>query len=250
MNLTRQTALVTGGSSGIGLALAGALRARGSRVLICGRDDTKLVEAARLVPGLETVRCDLSREDGLNALVEEVQTRFGGLSLLINNAAVQLNYVFPNTDPSATAMNVKEELAININAPIILTARLLPFLSEQPESAVVNLSSGLALAPKKSAAVYCASKAGLRTFTKALRYQLEDAERGVRVVEVMLPLVATPMTQGRGNPRLKLSPERVAREVLAGLEAGRSDIRVGGVKAFMWLHRLTPGLVERLFRNS
>lgn len=250
MNLTRQTALVTGGSSGIGLALARALRERGSRVLVCGRDDARLAEAARLVPGLETVRCDLGVERDMDALVEAVRVRLGGLSLLINNAAVQLNYVFPEADPETAAMNINEELTINLNAPIILTVRLLPFLCEQPESAVVNLTSGLALAPKKSAAVYCASKAGLRAFTKALRYGLEDAKLGVRAVEVMLPLVDTPMTQGRGNPRLKLSPERVAREVLAGLEAGHSEIRVGGVKAFMGVYRLAPGLAERLFRDS
>ena len=250
MNLAQQTALVTGGGSGIGLALARALRERGSRVLICGRDEARLAEAARLVPGLETVRCDLDVEGDVNALFEAVQTRLGGLSLLVNNAAVQYNYTFPNADPEATIMHIDKELAVNLNAPLRLTARLLPLLAKQPESAIVNLTSGLALAPKKSAAVYCASKAGLRTFTKALRYQLEDAKLGVRVVEVMLPLVDTPMTHGRGNPRLKLSPERVARVVLAGLEADRNEIRIGGTKAFGWLHRLAPGLAEQLLRNS
>lgn len=250
MNLARQTVLVTGGSSGIGLALARSLRERGSRVLICGRDEAKLAQAASRVPGLETVSCDLGLESDLDVLVEAVHAQLGGLSLLVNNAAVQYNYTFPDADPEAIPVNIREELAINLNAPISLTAQLLPLLANQADSAVVNLTSGLALAPKKSAAVYCASKAGLRTFTKALRYQLEDAKLGVRVVEVMLPLVATPMTEGRGNPRLKLRPERVAREVLAGLEVDRKEIRVGGAKAFGWLHRLAPGVAERLLRNS
>lgn len=250
MNLARQTVLITGGSSGIGLALTRALRERGSRVLVCGRDEAKLAGVARMVPGLETVRCDLGEEGDVDALVEVVQTRLGELSLLINNAAVQLNYTFPDTDPEVTVTNIKQEMDINLSAPIRLTAQLLPLLAEQPESAVVNLTSGLALAPKKSAAVYCASKAGLRAFTKALRYQLEDARLNVRAVEVMLPLVDTPMTQGRGNPRLKLSPERVAREVLTGLAADRSEIRVGGAKAFGWLYRLAPSLAEQLLRNT
>ena len=205
MNLARQTVLVTGGSSGIGLALARALQERGSRVLICGRDEAKLAEVARMVPRIETVRCDLGDEGDLDALVEVVQTRLGKLSLLVNNAAVQFNHTFPDTDPEVTATNIKQEVNINLSAPLRLTAQLLPLLAEQPESAVVNLTSGLAMAPKKSAAVYCASKAGLRAFTKVLRYQLEDAKLNVRAVEVMLPLVDTPagsrQSQAQAQPR-------------------------------------------------
>jgi short-subunit dehydrogenase involved in D-alanine esterification of teichoic acids len=209
MNLARQTVLVTGGSSGIGLALARALQERGSRVLICGRDEGQARRGARMVPRIETVRCDLGDEGDLDTLVEVVQTRLGGSPCSSTTPPCSSTYTFPDTDPEVTVTNIKQEVDINLSAPIRLTAQLLPLLAKEPESAVVNLTSGLALAPKKSAAVYCASKAGLRAFTKALRYQLEDAKLNVRAVEVMLPLVDTPMTQGRGNPRLKLSPERV-----------------------------------------
>jgi short-subunit dehydrogenase involved in D-alanine esterification of teichoic acids len=117
---------------------------------------------------------------------------------------------------------------------------------------VVNVTSGLALAPKMTGAVYSATKAGLRTFTKALRYQMEavwrDGGPDVRAVEAMLPLVDTPMTAGRG--RRKISGSAAAREILRGLDRERDEIYVGAARALRLLHRLLPGAAERLFRNS
>lgn len=250
MRLSGHTVLITGGGSGVGLALARALHERGNHVLICGRDPKRLARAAKELPGLEAIRCDLAEENDIQALVETVKTRAPDLSLLINNAAVQFNYLFTDTLPEKTACDVRVELATNLAAPMVLSAHLLPLLARQPEAALVNLTSGLALAPKKSAAVYCASKAGLRTFTKALRYGVEDAGWKVRVVEVMLPLVDTAMTEGRGNPRLKLSPECTASDILRGLAKNQVEVRVGGAKAFAALHRLLPHLAERVFRDS
>jgi short-subunit dehydrogenase involved in D-alanine esterification of teichoic acids len=187
---------------------------------------------------------------GVQTLVEAIQARAPELSILINNAAVQLTYAFPDIPSKDADSKLRLELSTNLVAPLLLSAYLLPLLAEQPEAALVNLTSGLALAPKKSAAVYCASKAGLRTFTKALRYQVEDAGWNVRVVEATLPLVDTPMTAGRGSARLKLSPEQVAREILRGLAKNRKDVRVGGVKAFAALYRPSPASAERVLRNS
>lgn len=250
MRLSGQTALITGGSSGVGLALARALHARGNRVFICGRDQERLTRSAKELPGLETICCDLAQETGVQTLVEAIQARAPELNILINNAAVQLTYTFPDIPSKDADSKIRLELSTNLVAPLLLSAYLLPLLAKQPEAALVNLTSGLALAPKKSAAVYCASKAGLRTFTKALRYQVEDAGWNVRVVEAMLPLVDTPMTAGRGSSQFKLSPERVAGEVLQDLARNRMDIKVGGVKAFAGLYRLLPGMAERVFRNS
>jgi uncharacterized oxidoreductase len=116
-----------------------------------------------------------------------------------------------------------------------------------PEAAIVNVSSILAISPKRSAPVYCATKAAVRSFTQALRYQLAEQAPHIRVVEVAPPIVDTAMTTGRG--RRKLRPEQVAAEALRGIEADRVEIAVGATKAVRWIYRLSPTVVEWPLRN-
>jgi uncharacterized oxidoreductase len=130
----------------------------------------------------------------------------------------------------------------------MLSAGLLPLLARQPSAAILNITSGLALAPKKSSPVYCATKAGLRSFTRALRYQCEDALPHVHVVEALPPLVDTAMTHGRG--RGKISPEACAAEIVAGLKAGRREIHVGKAKLLRAVIRLSPALGYRIMRDG
>ena len=129
-----------------------------------------------------------------------------------------------------------------------LTTLCLPLLRQQPQSTIVNVSSGLAIAPKSSAPVYCATKAALHIFSKALRYQMEDAAPNIAVVEAILPLVDTNMTRGRGKE--KISPEKVAKEIFEGMERNHHEIYVGKVKLFVLIHRVLPQLAERILRNS
>ena len=119
-------------------------------------------------------------------------------------------------------------------------------LLRQPESAIVNVSSGLGLVPKQSAPVYCATKAGLHIFSKALGYQL--AHTGVRVMEVIPPLVDTPMTAGRG--RNKLSPEQLVDEFLRGFARNQREINIGKVGLLRLIQRISPALADRILKNS
>lgn len=112
----------------------------------------------------------------------------------------------------------------------------------------MNVSSGLALAPKASAPVYCATKAAVRSFTKALRYQCEDAAPNVAVVEAIMALVDTDMTQGRGAR--KMSAHDAAAEVVRGLQRGAPEIWVGRTRLLKTLLRLAPGVAERMMRNG
>lgn len=165
--------MVTGGGSGVGFEMARAFRERGSRVAIVGRDDEKLRGAAEGLGGAAFVRADLSDEADLRRLVGEVRGAIGGLSILVNNAAVQLNYDWAEAE--GVVRDADFEVRTDLLAPMKLTALALPLLREHPQSAVVNLTTGLALAPEGTAAVYCGAKAGLRVFGKALRYQMKDA---------------------------------------------------------------------------
>jgi uncharacterized oxidoreductase len=247
MRLSDHKVLITGGSAGIGLALARAFTSRGNRVLIAARGADRLHAAARGVPDLQVATCDVRREDQLRQLIERAGAALGGLSILVNNAGIQRNDKYGETDEETVLTHVDDEIGVNLTALVKLSALAIPLLSREPESAIVNVSSVLALAPKQSAPIYCASKAAVRSFTKALRYQLEQRAPAVRVVEVLPPMVDTAMTRGRAGP--KMPPHEVADAVLAALEADRTEVLPGRARAFARLFRVLPGRAERLMRG-
>jgi uncharacterized oxidoreductase len=263
MNFSGRSVLVTGATSGVGLALAQAFAARGARVVVHGRDLDRLAAVAAEVDGL-VVEADLADPKGPAHLARETLSVVAArgwpdLSVVVNNAAVQRNYLFSEREPNDVAHDIAHEITVDLVAPVEVAARLLPALRETARasgapSAIVNVTSGLALAPKKTAAVYCAAKAGLRSFSKALRYQMEDevAVGGptVLIVEAMLPLVDTPMTARRETRMEKIPPERAAAEILNGVESGRTEIGVGKAHVFYQLHRWLPGVAERMLRDG
>lgn len=130
----------------------------------------------------------------------------------------------------------------------VLSTGLLPHLRQLPCAAIVNITSGLALAPKRSAPVYCATKAAVRAFTRALRYQCQDAAPHIRVIDTVMALVDTDMTQGRGGS--KISAAEAATAVITGMRRGADEISVGNVKLLRTIMRLSPTLGYRMVRNG
>lgn len=245
MKLSGNTVLVTGGGSGIGLALAKAF-ARHSRntVIVCGRNAQKLEAVHAENPAIATLPCDIASDQDQQRLIEVLTQKYPNLNLLVNNAGIQHSFSFADTR-SHTDL-VEEEVNINFLAHVKLTDRLLPVLMRQPRAAIVNVTSALAVVPKRSAPVYCATKAAMHTFTKALRYQLETTP--VRVFEIIPALVETEMTKGRG--KRKMTPEALAAEALRGIESDRYEIPIEKTKILFALHRLLPSVAERMLKNG
>lgn len=248
MKLSGHTVLVTGGSAGVGLSLAREFYQQGNRVIICGRSPEKLAQAKAEMNDIETIQCDLAKDDDIRNLVNVINTKFPDLSLLVNNAGVQLNYKFTEIDPEQALKDIDWETQINFNAMVKLIILCLPLLRKQQESAIVNVSSGLALTPKTSAPIYCATKAAVHIFSQSLRYQMEDNADNVAVFEAILPIVDTDMTKGRGTG--KISPKQVADEVLNAISKNNYEINVGKVKLLVWINRFAPWLAKRILRGS
>jgi len=242
MRLNGNTVLITGGGSGIGLALARAFADKDNKVIVCGRNPEKL-EATRLAnPHIDVLVCDISRDQDQQRLVGHVTQHYPNLNILINNAGIQHNYAF--SDGEDHARRIENEVNINFVAHLKLIDLMLPHLMKRPSAAIVNVTSALALVPKQDAPVYCATKAAMHNFTKTLRYQMENTS--VKVFEIIPPLVDTEMTAGRGSG--KISPERLTMESLRGISSDNYEIRIGKAKILFALNRLLPSVAEKIVR--
>lgn len=233
--------LLTGASSGIGAHLCDLLVERGHTVIALSRTARAMADRA----GLIAVDCDLADPDAVIRAFGEIAEAHPDIRVAINNAAFQ--YGVPLTDPGFDPAPMAAEVAINLVAPALIAHRMLPaMLRSGVPSAFVNVSSGLAFFPKRNTALYCATKAGLHSFSQSLRYQLEGGN--VRVIEAILPLVDTPMTAGRGSG--KLDARDAARAILAGVASGRDEIYVGKARLLKILGGIAPALPRAILKRS
>jgi uncharacterized oxidoreductase len=238
MQLADKTALVTGGSDGIGLAIARELKAAGTSVIVVGRDAGRLASAR--AEGFEAIEADLAGEAGCTALLDALGDR--SIDIVINNAG--MGSAFDANAPVDLAATDKC-IFLNLNAPIRLIVGLLDRLKAQPTAMIVNVTSGLAIAPNAGSPVYCATKAGLRSFTMALRAQLRDTS--VHVLEVLPPVVETRMTAG--NDHKKLPAAECARQVVAAMAAGRDEANVGMTRWLRVAYSVSPAVARRIMLN-
>ncbi len=236
MRLQGKTALVTGGTDGIGAQLIRQLKDKGVTVITSGRNPERC--AATRGDGFDVIEADLSTPAGVEALIAGLGSR--DLDILVNNAGVQTDYDFRSG--AVDLPGAESTILLNLNAPVQIIARLLPGLRGRPEALIVNVTSGLAIAPNAGSPVYCGSKAGLRSYTLAIRHQLQGT--GVKVLEALPPLVDTRMTAGRGEN--KMSAKECARQIVAGMERGTETISVGMVKLLQVVHSISPALARRI----
>lgn len=197
MNLTGNTILITGGGSGIGRGLAEALHAEGNQVIISGRRRHMLDQTTAANPGMKALELDIEDPAAIRAFAAKAIAAFPSLNVLINNAGIMRPEKLHSQQPDlADATSI---VTINLLGPIRLTAALLPHFQKQPHATVINVSSGLAFLPLSLTPTYCATKAGLHSYTQSMRYQLRATT--IEVLELVPPYVATDLMSGASDPR-------------------------------------------------
>lgn len=199
MDLTGNTILVTGGGSGIGAALAGALHDMGNRVIVAGRRPDALRDVARRHPGIECLRLDQADPASVAAVAAEVARRWPALNVLINNAGIVAVEDLAAPDPET----ISAVCSTNLIGPLQLTAHLLPVLRGRPRAAIVNVSSALAFVPLAALPTYSAAKAALHSYTESLRFQLRDSL--IQVIELPPPRVYTSAAETRDGAGVELA---------------------------------------------
>jgi 3-oxoacyl-[acyl-carrier protein] reductase len=193
--LKGKVAIVTGGSRGIGLAIARALVAEAVQVAITGRDQRYLSAARSKIeaagPGaVETLRADVRHAAEVDAAVSATVSRFGGLDILINNAGVGVFKDVADMSPEEWS----EVIDTNLTGVFNMCRAALPHLRRRGHGFIINISSLAGKNPFSGAAAYCASKAGLNAFSEALMQEVRYD--GVRVSYVMPGSVATGFSGG------------------------------------------------------
>ena len=219
MKTTGNTILITGGGTGIGLAFAKRFAARGNEIIICGRRAEPLLATKSELPTLNTIQCDVSTPENRTALAEEIVAKFPALNVLVNNAGVANRHA-PIPQPQDWSSH-RQELTINLEAPMHPTMLLAPHLAKSPSGALINVSSGLALVPMGAAQTYCLSKAALHSFSQTLRYQLKTTS--LDVIEVIPPLV----NSGAAGTQHGVDLDAFADSIFERMEKGESEIGFG-----------------------
>lgn len=231
MKTSGNTVLITGGATGIGFALAEAFLERDNTVIICGRREQRLLKAQEKHPELNIKVCDVADPSCRNELFEWTEVNFPETNILVNNAGIQRHIDF--TAGTEHLLAGENEIRVNLEAPIFLSALFIPLLSVKSHAAIVNVSSGLGFFPAVGMPVYSSTKAALHMFSVTLRHQLSPT--CIRVFEAVAPYIPDTELNLEGRKKSGVmnlnsvapTSAEYAKAVLDGIKANEYEIGYG-----------------------
>lgn len=215
MNISGNTVFIPGSTSGIGLALALALQARGNTVIIGGRRKELLDEVTSAHPGLGAVQIDVADPVSITAAAQEVLADYPDLNVLIGMAGIMQTEDWHR--PESFLESAEAVVTTNLLGLIRLIAAFIEHLQTRPASTIVTVSSGLGFAPLKVTPSYNASKAAVHMLTESLRLQLADTS--VELKELVPPSVATDLMPGQRDSSFAMPLDEFVGEVVGILES-------------------------------
>ncbi|MFD7467911.1 SDR family oxidoreductase [Streptomyces tendae] len=228
MNISGNTIFIPSSTSGIGLALALALRAKGNTVIVGGRRTELLERIAAAHPGIDTVQIDVADPASVASATKQVLAGHPDLNVLVAMAGVM--HVEDWRDPASFLTTAESTVTTNVLGPIRLIAALVEHLQTRPDATIMTVSSGLAFTPLKVTPSYNASKAAIHMLSESLRLQL--AGTSVKVMELEPPSVRTALLPGQEDNELAMPLDEFIAEVVDLIEArpDAEEIQVERVK--------------------
>jgi uncharacterized oxidoreductase len=228
MNITGNTIFIPGSTSGIGLALALRLQARGNTVIVGGRRADVLERIAAEHPGIDTVRIDTADPESVAAAAKDVLARHPDLNVLVAMAGIMR--IEDWHDPATFLSSAEDVITTNVLGPIRLIGAFIEHLRAQSDATIITVSSGLGFTPLRVTPSYNASKAAIHMLSESLR--LQYAGSSVRITELVPPSVRTDLLPGQRESEFAMPLEEFADEVMALLEAAPDarEVQVERVK--------------------
>lgn len=243
MKTSGNTILITGGGSGIGAALAQHWHDAGNVVIVAGRRRAALDETIAGRERMHGVELDVESEASVADFAARVLRDFPALNVLVNNAGIMK---IEPIDRKRDLADAEATVTTNLLGPIRLIDALVEHLSAQRDAAIVNVTSGLAFVPLVDAAVYCATKAALHSYTVSLR----DALKGkVEVIELAPPGVQTTLTPGQENRPGYMPLDAFIEETLAGFATQPTPPEIAVERAKMLRSAEAEGRFEATFQG-
>lgn len=242
MKQSNQKVLITGGGSGIGLALAKKFLSNNNTVIITGRNLKKLEVVKSEHPSIHIFQSDVTKDEDVKRLSDQIHQDFGGIDVLINNAGIML--LLDAGDEGNDLQKQYEEIAINYHSPIRMLHHFLPQLKKSKDGVLVNVSSGLAYVPFAQSPVYSGTKAAVHFWTQSIRPQLK--RHNIKVVELLPPVVDTKLAKDADlkDDNLKPMPtEKLAELFWKGYMNGKEEITPGISMALKIMSRLAPKFI-------
>jgi uncharacterized oxidoreductase len=237
MKLIDNKILITGGASGIGLGLTERFLKEGNKVIICGRREDILNQAANKFPSVITKVCNLSVEAERIELYNWISENHSDLNMLVNNAGIQ-NWM--NISDSDFYQKAADEITTNVIAPMHLTTL---FVNLKSLDTIINVTSGLAFVQLSKVPVYCATKAFFHSFTLSLRYLLKS--KNIEVIEMIPPALNTDLG-GIGLHDGQPSVNDFIEAVFQQMKTGKTELTFGFSEV---MAKATPDIINATFNK-
>lgn len=244
MQTTGNNIFITGGSAGIGLAIAKRFSEAGNKVIINGRNQERLQNALNELENAVAIQGDLSLESERVRIAKELTEKYPAVNIIINNAGSAFMNLL--NDPTNNAADkAYQEINTNYISVIHFTSLLLPHLLEQKDAAIVNVTSIAVFRGNQYLPTYSASKAALHSYTQGLRDTFEGNEN-LKVYELYPPLVNTEFSAEIGGAN-GIPPAEVAEELFMALEKDQVEVPVGDTKK---IHALVAEVAAKLAMDA